>query len=148
MAVLASLDVPACGCPTAPLPCPCPRCKACRKKHPDRKQAADCEACPILPPPCEHILDADHRLDCKAWAALLAKYDADYREPPRPASPTAARPGSEAKIEMMAARHARGEHLYHVHDVKDLEGVGSVGHRAQNGRELEMSEAISLGGLR
>ena len=145
LTALAALEIPDCGCPHLPLPCQCQPCRECRRKHPDRWQASDCEAGPTLPAPCSHVLDADHRVDCEAWASLLARHFPEkYRDRPRPAHPTAARPGSEAKIDMMAGRYERGEHLYHPHDAGDLSGVGAVGRRGINGRELEVEEVLAL----
>ena len=45
-----------------------------------------------------------------------------------PLGPTLARPGTEEKIQVLMARHARFETLYHPHDCtipKELDGAGS-----------------------
>jgi len=48
-----------------------------------------------------------------------------------PLGPTLARPGTEAKVLVLIARHARFETLYHPHDCripKEIEGGGSKHH--------------------
>ena len=52
----------------------------------------------------------------------------EERERPPPPRPTAALPGTEAKILVMAARYAAGFHLYHPADAKG-------GHEAVRQRE-------------
>ena len=62
---------------------------------------------------------------------FLSDLDAGFEEELRslgvdPASPTAAKPGSEEKVMMLAARYAAGLPLWHSDDCYD-HGPGSVG---------------------
>lgn len=62
---------------------------------------------------------------------FLSDLDAGFEEELRslgvdPASPTAAKPGSEEKVMMLAARYAAGLPLWHLDDCYD-HGPGSVG---------------------
>ncbi len=62
---------------------------------------------------------------------FLSDLDAGFEEELRslgvdPASPTAAKPGSEEKVMMLAARYAAGLPLWHTDDCYD-HGPGSVG---------------------
>ena len=62
---------------------------------------------------------------------FLSDLDAVFEEELRslgvdPASPTAAKPGSEEKVMMLAARYAAGLPLWHTDDCYD-HGPGSVG---------------------
>lgn len=44
--------------------------------------------------------------------------DVSVRDRPPPAARTRAAPGSAEKVEVMAARYARGEHLHHPDDLR------------------------------
>ena len=62
---------------------------------------------------------------------FLSDLDAGFEEELRslgvdPAAPTAAKPGSEEKVMMLAARYAAGLPLWHLDDCYD-HGPGSVG---------------------
>jgi hypothetical protein len=62
---------------------------------------------------------------------FLSDLDAGFEEELRslgvdPGSPTAAKPGSEEKVMMLAARYAAGLPLWHLDDCYD-HGPGSVG---------------------
>jgi hypothetical protein len=70
-----------------------------------------------------------HKLSCREWAAMLLRYcGSEYADRSPPSAPTAARAGSEAKIQVMADRFERGEHLHHPDDVQadGLLGVAST----------------------
>lgn len=59
--------------------------------------------------------------------AIIAKIDGSYRGRPIPTHPTTARPGSPAKVAVMALRQSRGEGLWHPDDAPmdgpDVAGV-------------------------
>lgn len=75
-------------------------------------------------PPCDHVLDSDHRVPLKAWARLMAAWDRrGQREPRKPRTPMTREewegyePGQPSlRIDVYAARAARGEALYHPDD--------------------------------
>lgn len=98
----------------------------------------------LEPCPCIAAMEA-HSIDYDAWADLLHRYaPADYHELPRPAFATAARPGSEARIAVMAARYDRGESLWHRKDLTQLDTLGQVGRHGANGRELDLAEVAPV----
>ena len=71
----------------------------------------------------------DHPLLRASLGCVIAEEE-DRRDSLRvpPLGPTMARPGSEEKILVLVARHARFETLYHPHDCiipKELDGAGS-----------------------
>ena len=72
----------------------------------------------------------DHPLLRASLGCVIAEEE-DRRDSLRvpPLGPTMARPGSEEKIQVLVARHARFETLYHPHDCvipKELDGAGSA----------------------
>lgn len=71
----------------------------------------------------------DHPLLRASLGCVIAEEE-DRRDSLRvpPLGPTMARPGSEEKIQVLVARHARFETLYHPHDCvipKELDGAGT-----------------------
>lgn len=67
--------------------------------------------------------------------------------PPLPLDATALEPGTESKILAMAARYARGEHLYHPDDIgRDFDDRLSRGvERGPNGRAREVGLRLTKG---
>lgn len=121
--LLARLEVPDCACPRT-VPCGCP-------------QPCDCKVIPA--PPCQHIRAAGHDLSIREWAELLAlAFPGQYDAPPPPPVPTAAL-SREARVAVMASRHARGLGLYHPDDMTEdladdlLAHLGREAHRGRNG---------------
>ena len=80
---------------------------------------------------------------------FLSDLDAGFEEELRslgvdPASPTAAKPGSEEKVMMLAARYAAGLPLWHSDDCYD-HGPGSVGNLVVDDEITEeSSEAFDI----
>lgn len=143
--LLRRLEIPDCErdhpgeCDHKPMKCSCK----------ERREKGVCHCPPVLPPPCDYILGRDHDVEPERWATLLAKYQPTYWEGhdgidvmhdgeggALPAlRPTAARPGSDAKILLMRERLARGEHIHSEFDAQtaDFLGLGETLGFSQNG---------------
>jgi hypothetical protein len=124
------LEIPTCGCSVVPIPCSC---------------TEPCD-CPVrLPPPCSHILSADHGLTCAEWAELLIAAAPDqYLEPPPPPAPALvlSRP---ARVAVKAQRRAQRVGLRHPGDLHpgQAEHVGLHAHFAANGRPVDFDLVCS-----
>lgn len=130
------LEIPepgSCGCPWKPEKCDC---------------VGPCECPLIVPPPCCHVLAADHKVPFGEWLAMLADspiapgHIDSYVDPPTPANPMFVMDRAD-RVRIMARRRREGDHLRHPDDLnaEDFKRAGArvaklkdgFGHRAHRG---------------